>query len=90
MYDIVLTPEELRNIITGKALYRRCPSCQGEGESWTLHYTTYADPDNEQQREMSAQEAADFVQPPEYDWTELNLYDCDECNSVGYISNLEL
>ena len=91
-YDISLTPAELRDIILGKALYRTCPACQGKGESWTLHYTTYSNPDTEQQREVSDQEAADFTMEahPDFDWAEVNLWECEECNSVGYISNLEL
>jgi len=44
-YGISLEPEELRDILTGKMGFRKCPDCQGEGESWTLHYVLSDDLD---------------------------------------------
>ena len=89
-YGIMLEAEELRDILTGKTGFRRCPDCQGEGESWILHYTLADDPDqsNEQYKIVSAQFAADFDEdniPPEYSWAECDLEDCETCYSVGYV-----
>lgn len=82
-------PKELRAIIRGEIVFRKCPDCQGEGESWTLHYTLVNDPDQEeQQKDVSAQFAADFDEnnlPPEYSWGECWLYDCETCDGVGYL-----
>jgi hypothetical protein len=47
------------------------------------------DPDQEeQQKDVSAQFAADFDEnnlPPEYSWGECWLYDCETCDGVGYL-----
>ena len=89
-YGITLESEELRDILTGKMGFRKCPDCQGEGESWTLHYILADDPDqsNEQFKDVSDQFAADFDEddlPPEYSFGECHLYSCDTCKGVGYI-----
>jgi hypothetical protein len=88
-YGVSLEPEELREIITGKMGFRKCPDCQGEGESWTLHYILAddLDQDNEQFKEVSAQFAADFLVDnyPEYSWGECYQYKCDTCKGVGYV-----
>jgi len=90
-YDdyIILDAEELRNIIKGKTEVRKCPDCQGEGQTWTLHYVLTDDPDqDEQMKDVSAQFAADFDEdnlPPEYSWGECHLYDCETCHGVGYL-----
>jgi len=88
-YGITLEPEELRDILTGKIGFRKCPDCLGEGETWTLHYVLADDPDqdNEQFKEVSAQFAADFLVDnyPEYSWGECCLYKCDTCKGVGYV-----
>ena len=85
--DLLLEAAELRAILKGEMGFRKCPDCQGEGESWTLHYTLKDDEDNEQFKEVSAQFAADFVVDdyPQYSYGECFLYDCDTCKSVGYI-----
>lgn len=86
---VTLEAEELRAIIQGRIGFRKCPDCQGEGQSWTLHYTLVDDPDqDEQQKDVSPQFAADWDEdnlPPEYSWGECALYDCETCGSVGYI-----
>ena len=89
-YGILLEAEELRDILTGKIGFRKCPDCLGEGETWTLHYILADDPDqsNEQFKEVSAQFAADFDEdnlPPEYSFGECYLYKCDTCKGVGYV-----
>jgi hypothetical protein len=89
-YGISLEPEELREIITGKIGFRKCPDCEGHGESWILHYVLADDPDqsNEQFKIVSAQYAADFDEdniPSAYSWAECDLEECETCYSVGYI-----
>ena len=89
-YGILLEAEELRDILTGKIGFRRCPDCQGEGESWILHYTLAddLDPSHQQYKIVSAQFAADFDEnniPPEYSWAECDFEDCETCSKVGYI-----
>ena len=89
-YGISLEPEELREIITGKMGFRKCPDCQGECESWTLHYILAddLDQDNEKFKDVSAQFAADFDEdnlPPQYSFGECHLYKCDTCKGVGYV-----
>ena len=88
-YGVTLEPKELRNIIKGEIGFRKCPDCEGHGESWTLHYILADDlQDNEQFRDVSAQFAADFDEdnlPSEYSFGECFLYDCETCSSVGYI-----
>lgn len=87
---VTLEAKELRAIIRGELGFRKCPDCQGEGESWTLHYVLADDPDqnNEQQKDVSAQFAADFDEdnlPSEYSWGECALYECETCGGVGYV-----
>lgn len=89
-YGVSLEAEELRDILTGKIGFRRCPDCEGHGESWILHYVDVNDPDqnNEQYKFVSAQFAADFDEDnisSEYSWAECDLEDCETCYSVGYI-----
>lgn len=87
--DITLEAEELRAIIRGELGFRKCPDCQGDGESWTLHYVLADDPDqdNEQYKEVSSQFAADFEidNYPEYSFGKCHLYKCEICYNVGYI-----
>ncbi len=88
--EVTLEVEELRDIITGKMGFRKCPDCQGDGESWTLHYVLADDPDqrNEQYKDVSAQFAADFDEdnvPPEYSYAECFLDTCEICHGVGYV-----
>ena len=93
--EIEIEPDELRAIIQGKIGFRRCPDCQGEGQTWTLHYVLAddSDQDNEQQKDVSAQFAADFDEdnlPPQYSFGECHLYDCETCYTVGYVKTAEL
>lgn len=87
--NVRLEAKELRAIIRGELGFRKCPDCQGEGESWTLHYVLANNPDqDEQMKDVSAQFAADFDEdnlPPEYSWGECALYECETCGSVGYL-----
>jgi hypothetical protein len=87
--EVVLEAHELRAIIRGELGFRKCPDCQGECESWTLHYTLKNDPtETEQTMEVSAQFAADFDvdnPPEEYSWAECYCYTCETCHGVGYI-----
>jgi hypothetical protein len=88
--NVFLQGKELRAIIKGELGCRKCPDCQGEGETWTLHYVLASDldQDNEQQKDVGAQFAADFDKnnlPPEYSYGECFLYDCETCNAVGYL-----
>lgn len=86
---VTLEAKELRAIIKGELGFRKCPDCQGEGDSWTLHYVLTDDPDqDEQMKDISAQFAADFDEenlPPEYSWGECVLYECETCGGVGYL-----
>lgn len=88
--EVILEAEELRAIIRGEIGFRKCPDCQGDGESWTLHYILADDPDqdNEQFKEVSAQFAADFDEdnlPPQYSFGECHLDSCETCHGVGYV-----
>jgi hypothetical protein len=88
--EVILEAEELRAIIRGEIGFRRCPDCQGDSQSWTLHYILADDPDqdNEQFKEVSAQFAADFDEdnlPPQYSFGECHLYSCETCHGVGYV-----
>ena len=89
--SISLKPEELRDIIKGNIPVRKCPDCLGEGNIWTLHYVLENDPDqdNEQNKDVSAQFAADFKVGnfPQYSYGECHLYECESCRTVGYIWN---
>lgn len=81
-YGVSLEAGELRDILTGKTGFRRCPDCEGHGESWILHYVDVNDPDqnNEQYKIVSAQFAADFDEDnihSEYSWAECDLEDCE-------------
>lgn len=87
-YGVTLEPEELRAIIKGEIEFRKCPDCEGHGESWTLHYVLADDANEiEEYKDVSAQFAADFVVDdyPEYSWGKCYCYDCHTCHSVGYI-----
>ncbi|QGT54427.1 hypothetical protein b3_0183 [Synechococcus phage B3] len=87
--EIVLEAEELRGIIQGKIGVRKCPDCQGHGESWFLHYVLVDDVnENEDTKEVSDQFAADFdlKNYPEYSYGECYLYECDTCSGVGYLT----
>jgi hypothetical protein len=89
-YGVQMDAEELRGIIRGDIGFRRCPDCQGQGESWTLHYVEANDPDqdNEQFRQVSEQFAADFLVDnyPDLSFGDCLLDQCDTCHGVGYIS----
>ncbi len=87
-YGVTLEPKELRAIIKGEIGFRKCPDCEGHGESWALHYVLADDPNEiEDTKDVGAQFAADFVVDdyPQYSYGECFLYDCDTCKSVGYI-----
>jgi hypothetical protein len=85
---VTLEPKELRNIIKGITEIRKCPDCEGHGESWTLHYVSADDPKElEQFKDVSEVVATNFVVDdyPEYSWGECYLYDCENCSGIGYI-----
>jgi hypothetical protein len=86
--EVKLEPKELRNIIKGITEIRKCPDCEGHGESWVLHYVSADDPKElEQFKDVSEVIATNFVVDnyPEYSWGECYLYDCETCSGVGYI-----
>jgi len=86
--EVILEAEELRAIIRGEIGFRKCPDCEGHGESWMLHYVSADDPNElEEFKEVSAQFAADFEVDnfPQYSYGECLLYDCDTCGGVGYV-----
>jgi hypothetical protein len=86
--EVTLEPKELRNIIKGITEIRKCPDCEGHGESWTLHYVSADDPKElEQFKDVSEVVATNFVVDdyPEYSWGECYLYDCENCSGTGYI-----
>ncbi len=87
-YGVTLEPEELRGIIRGEIGFRKCPDCQGYGESWTLHYVEADDKNEvEQFRDVSDEFAANFSvdDHPELTYGECFLYKCDTCKGVGYL-----
>jgi hypothetical protein len=86
--EVLLDTGELRAIIRGEMTFRKCPDCQGDGKSWTLHYVLADSPSGlEESTEVSAQFAADFQVDdfPQYSYGECLLYDCDTCRCVGYV-----
>jgi hypothetical protein len=69
--------DELRAIIEGKRVYRKCPRCNGEGTEY------YKWADDNQTGEVS------FVTSQEY-WDNENnpMYghaECENCESLGYV-----
>ena len=86
--EVTLEPKELRNIIKGITEIRKCPDCEGHGESWVLHYVLADDSKElEQFKDVSEVFATNFVADdyPEYSWGECYLYDCENCSGIGYI-----
>jgi hypothetical protein len=91
MAAISLSSGELREIILGKAPYRKCPDCEGRGEVCYLEYALKERPHDSLFRDLSPQQAADFCVGdwPDYDYAEVVFgSECETCNAVGYISNL--
>jgi hypothetical protein len=86
--EVLLDTGELRAIIRGEMTFRKCPDCQSDCKSWTLHYVL-ADSRSGlvEFKEVSAQFAADFQVDdfPQYSYGECFLYDCDTCGGVGYV-----
>ena len=86
--EVILEAEELRAIIRGEIGFRKCPDCEGHGESWVLHYVSADDPKEvEDFKDVSEGFATNFVVDdyPEYSWGECYLYPCETCGGVGYI-----
>ena len=82
MADLYVSSQELRNIITGKTSYRKCPSCQGEGiEYWVER-------DRKSINSVSVQEYTDTLENRTeglgdvFKWSS----ECENCNGVGFIS----
>ena len=91
-HGITIEAKELRAVIRGELGFRRCPDCQGEGDSWVLHYSLADDPLGiEDQKEVGPQFAADFLVDnyPEYSFGECYLHTCNTCHGVGYVPTEE-
>jgi hypothetical protein len=89
-HSCTLEPWELRDIILGKVNFRRCPECQGKGETWYIEYTLKERPhDSDFIDPISEEMAANFSldDHPEWDWAEACSAECETCKTVGYISN---
>ena len=61
-YGVALEREELRAIIKGEIGFRKCPDCEGHGESWTLHYVLADDPKEIEETMMYRDMQVDIVQ----------------------------
>lgn len=89
MYQHSLSSEQVRAIITGQMLFRRCPDCDGKGQVWWMHYTLKERPHDDLQKIVSAQYAADFCSDdfPDIDFADFEECDCEICQGIGYLSN---
>lgn len=87
--DISLCPEELRQIITGQIHFRKCPECQGKGETWYIEYTLPERPHDSLFKDITEDEFTNFSldDHPNWDWAEALSQECETCNTVGYVSN---
>lgn len=87
-----LSAEELRDTITGKMPWRRCPDCEGTGTEYWLEYTLKESPHTSNFRVITAQQAADFQTSdwPDYDWAGIGEDECENCNGVGYVRSADL
>ena len=76
---IELSPEELRGIITGKILYRKCPVCHSRGYVWCYQNDVEAVEAPEQDGDScdwyNEKYKAESV------WQE----DCENCAAVGFV-----
>lgn len=76
---IELSVEELRGIITGKTVYRKCPVCHSRGYVWCYQNDVEAVEAPEQDGE-----SYDWYKErynAEYVWQD----DCENCDAVGFV-----
>lgn len=76
---IELSPEELRRIITGKTVYRKCPVCHSRGYVWCYQNDIEAVEASEQDGD-----SCDWYKErykAEYVWQE----GCENCDAVGFV-----
>ena len=87
-----LSAEELRDTITGKMPWRRCPDCEGTGTEYWMEYTLKESPRISDTRMITAQQAADFQESdwPDYDWVGVDQGECENCKGVGYVRCADL
>lgn len=76
---IELSPEELRRIITGKTVYRKCPVCHSRGYVWCYQNDIEAAEAPEQDGESYDWYKERYK--AEYVWQE----DCENCDAVGFV-----
>lgn len=67
--------EEIRNIITGKTSFRKCPNCVGRGYEWYCGETGVVF-HNQSLPEEDIEEALG-------EWAD--RYECENCKGIGYI-----
>ena len=76
---IELSPEELRGIITGKILYRKCPVCHSRGYVWC--YQNDAEAMEALEQDGDSYEWYKERYKAEYVWQE----DCENCDAVWFV-----
>lgn len=75
--SIMLYPEELRAIILGKRIYKKCPNCFGTGHEWWEWDEELAP--GEKIRNITEDEAANM------DQDKVGDEPCQNCDRVGYV-----
>lgn len=73
-YDICLEIEELRAIIEGRRVYRKCPSCFGKGFEYYCGDTGEVFPDQSKDEDY-------YETITSY----LCIDQCDNCKGLGYV-----
>lgn len=76
---IELSVEELRGIITGKTVYRKCPVCHSRGYVWCYQNDVEVGEAPEQDGESYDWYKERYK--AEYVWQE----DCENCDAVGFV-----
>jgi hypothetical protein len=79
---IEIETENLRAIIKGTCIIRKCPDCNGEGALY-LHYAS----DNDDSPKSVSREFFDNWEEDQDDpnMPSVEEHDCDTCCNVGYI-----
>ena len=76
---IELSPEELRGIITGKTVYRKCPVCHSRGYVWCYQNDIEAMEALEQDGDSDEWYKERYN--AEYVWKD----GCENCDAVGFV-----
>jgi hypothetical protein len=78
--DLVVNHEDLRKIIRGECIIKKCPDCQGDGNIY-LHYTS----DDDEPKQVSRQFYDEWNHDEDRDdGQSVESERCETCHGVGY------